>query len=172
MKEVVSLYDLREELRRKHSEVFPESGSSTPSELLHYTTRQGFKGIVKSRKMRCSDIRRVNDSEEGDYGLDVIRSVVSRKSVPTNFLNAVRNSQDLFGFRRLWTSYIACFSCSVELPYMWSRYAAEGSRFVIAFDYQALLSGADEGRRYALFPIIYDRQAQISGIEQIVDHAI
>jgi hypothetical protein len=35
-----------------------------------------------------------------------------------------------------------------------------------------LLSAAEEVRRYALFPMLYDRQVQISGTEQIVDHAI
>jgi len=55
---------------------------------------------------------------------------------------------------------------------MWADYADHGKRFAIAFDRAMLLSAAEEGRRYALFPMLYDRKVQISGTEQIVDHAI
>ena len=165
-------FAIREELNRKHSEAFPESDSFTPSELVHYTSREGFEGIIESGKIWCTDVRHVNDPREGDHGLDVIRSIVLRKSVPESFLEAIRRSQDLFGFKRLWTCYIASFSSPMELPHMWVDYADHEKGFAIAFDCAMLLSAAEEGRRYALFPMLYGRQVQISGTEQIVDHAI
>lgn len=163
---------IREELKRKHAEIWQEFDATPPSELLHYTSPAGFKGIIESGRMWCTDIGSVNDPREGDHGLEIIRSVVLRKSVPRRFLNAVQCSQDLFGLKRLWTSYISCFSAGHQQSYMWADYAACRSGCAIVFDYEMLFKGTDEGRLYALFRMLYDRQTQIRQTEQIVDHAI
>ena len=40
------------------------------------------------------------------------------------------------------------------------------------FDYDALFAGAQGGKRYAFFPVLYDQEMQIRQVEQTVDHAI
>ena len=40
------------------------------------------------------------------------------------------------------------------------------------FDYDALFAGAQGGKRYAFFPVLYDQETQIRQVEQTVDHAI
>jgi hypothetical protein len=163
---------IREDLKRKHSEIWQDFDSVTPSELLHYASPDAFKGIITSGQMWCTDIGYVKDSREGDHGLEIIRSVVLRKSVPRGFVEAVQRSHDLFGLKRLWTWYISCFSAGGEQAHMWADYAAGGRGCAVAFDYRMLFAGTDEGRLYALFPMLYNRQSQIRKAEQIVDHAI
>lgn len=163
---------IREELRQWYVEVWREFDATTPSELLHYTSPAGFKGIIESGQMWCTDIGHVNDPREGDHGLEIIRSVVLRKSVPRGFGDAVQSSQDLFGLKRLWTWYISCFSAGQERSYMWTDYAACGTGCAIVFDYKMLFKGTNERKLYALFRMLYDRQTQIRQTERIVDHAI
>ena len=163
--------EIREELKRKHNEVFSQF-DATPAALVHYTPPAGL-GIITSGEIWCKDIRDVNDQREGDYGAEIIMSVILRKSVPRKFVEAMQRSSDLFGLKRLWTWYTFSFiSSHVEQPYMWTNYAACGTGCAIVFDFKKLFADAEEGKRYALFPILYDLQEQIRTVEEIVDHAI
>lgn len=163
---------LREDLRRHFNETCLDLDSSPPSELHHYTCPAAFRNIITSQRIWCTDICRVNDTREGDCGLEVIRSVVQRKSVPREFLEAIASSGDLFGLKRICTSYISSFASGLEQPRMWTEYAARGSGCAIIFDYGELLTGAVGGENYALVQMLYDRQAQLAKVEQIVDFAI
>ena len=163
---------LRGELRQKFDEICLEFDSAPPPQLLHYTSPAGFRGFVKSGTIWCTDIRHVNDPREGDHGFEVLKVVLQRKSVPKEFLGAVHSSQDLFGLKRLYTSYVASFSSGSEEAYMWTDYAAKGTGCAIVFDYSALDEGAEEGRKYAVVRILYDSAAQLCKMRQIVDHAI
>jgi len=118
---------LRTELKRKHAEVWHAFDAQAASELVHYTSPAGFEGMITSGEIWCTDLSYVNDPREGDHGLDIIRSVVLRKSVPRTFVDAVLRSQDLFGLKRLWTWYISCFTTGLEQSYMWKDYAAAGT---------------------------------------------
>jgi hypothetical protein len=163
---------LREELRQKFNEICLEFDSVPPPQLLHYTSPTGFRGIVESGTIWCTDIRHVNDPREGDHGLEVLKAVLQRKSVPKEFLEAVLRSQDLFGLKRLCTSYVASFSSGLEEAYLWTDYAAKGTGCALIFDYSALDEGAEEGRKYAVVRTLYDSAAQLCKMRQIVDHAI
>jgi hypothetical protein len=162
---------LREELRQKFNEIC-EFDSDPPPRSLHYTSPAGFRGIVKSGTIWCTDIRHVNDPRVGDHGLKVLKAVLKQKSVPERFLEAVLRSQDLFGLKRLYTSYVASFSSGPEKAYMWTDYAAKGTGCALAFDYSALNDGEEGGRKYALVRILCDSATQSCKMRQIVDHAI
>ncbi|MBZ5590778.1 MAG: DUF2971 domain-containing protein [Acidobacteriia bacterium] len=97
---------------------------------------------------------------------------MKRKSVYTPFKESVLNLDSLFGMKRAWTGYIACFCSAGEQPYMWQDYASGCTGCALVFDYDALFAGAHGGKRYALFPMQYDPEIQTRQIEQTVDHAI
>jgi len=42
----------------------------------------------------------------------------------------------------------------------------------LVFDYDALFAGAQGGKRYAFFPVLYDQEMQTRQVEQTVDYAI
>lgn len=54
---------------------------------------------------------------------------------------------------------------------MWRNYACEGRGCAIAFNYEKLLSGAKNGKKYAIFRVLYDRAAQEQMIEATLEHA-
>jgi len=75
--------DIREELKHSDAEIFPDY--SIPDEVTHYTSFAGLEGIMGKREIWCTDLREVDDKRECDYGMDVIRRVITRKSVPEEF---------------------------------------------------------------------------------------
>ena len=94
---------VRQELRRKQSEIWePYESRSTP-ELFHFTSPQGFRGIIEKHELWCTDVRYVNDPREGDHGLSVVKSVMKRKSVYKEFEKSVLESDNLFGMKEAWT---------------------------------------------------------------------
>jgi Protein of unknown function (DUF2971) len=105
--------------------------------------------------------------------LAVIKSVVerSRKRLDEEFAETMVQAPSLFGLKHSWSLYVACFSTG-EQPYMWKNYACEHTGFAIAFDHERIISGAMDGKRYALFRMLYDRPTQEQHIEATLDHAI
>ena len=165
---------IREELRDAHTQIFSDlSESSIPNEVTHFTSVTGLDGIISRREIWCTDLRQVSDSRECDYGLDVIRHVIRKKSVPSEFIGYVLRMHDLFGAKVRWTYYISCFcSARKDEPRMWEDYAGGGRGCAIVFDSARLLAGSDGGKSYAFTPVIYSEQIQIERATAIVDHAI
>ncbi len=163
---------VRQELRRKQGEIWDLYDSHPTPELFHFTSPQGFRGIIENHQLWCTDVGFVNDPHEGDHGLSVLKPVLKRKSVYKPFMESVLTSDDLFGMKKAWTGYIACFCSAGEQPYMWQDYAAAGTGCALVFNYGALLAGANGGSRYAFFRVLYDPAIQTRQIEQTVDHAI
>jgi hypothetical protein len=134
-------------LLRKQNEIWDEFDSVNPSELVHYTCPNGFRSIIESGEIWCTDIKHVNDPLEGDYGLAVIKSVVerSRKRLDEEFAETMIQSPSLFGLKYSWSLYVACFSAG-EQPYMWKNYAREHTGFAISFDHDRIIGGAMGGK--------------------------
>ena len=97
---------VRQELRRKQSEIWDPYDSPTP-ELFHFTSPQGLRGIIENHQLWCSDVAHVNDPREGDYGLSVLKSVLKRKSVYKWFKEPILSSDTLSGMKAQWTSYMS-----------------------------------------------------------------
>jgi hypothetical protein len=163
---------VKQELLRKQNEIWKEYDEYQPTELYHYTSGSGLKGIIQNRQLWCTDVRHVNDPREGDHGMAVIRSVLTRKSVYKKFVEVVSSSTSLFGMKMNWTGYIACFCSAGESFQMWRDYACEGTGYALVFDYKSLFAGCQEGKDYTLFRVLYDRSMQIRNVEQILDRAI
>jgi hypothetical protein len=164
--------DIREELRRSDAEIFSDD-ASTPDEVTHYTSFAGLNGIIDRREMWCTDLREVDDNRECDYGMNVIQSVITRKSVPQQFVQPVLRAKSLFGAKDRFTYFVSCFcSSGHEESRMWDRYAENGAGFAIVFDAKRLFAGADGGKAYAFEPVIYDEAIQVDKTGKVIDRAI
>ena len=164
--------DIREKFLRLDTEIFSDSDSVMPDVVTHYTSLEGLNGIIGRQEIWCTDIRRVNDPHEGDYGMAVIQNVITRKSVPSPFADVVMRQERLFGTKELFTNYIACFCAVHDTGAMWQNYAQGGSGYGIVFDSQTLLGASDGGRLYSLAPLIYDEQVQHGRTARVIDGAI
>jgi len=165
---------IRTQLLRKQNLIWDEFDSANqPELLLHYTSPDSFHSIIESREIWCTDIRDLNDPREGDYGLEVIQSVVARNKdrVSQRFAEEVAQYRSLFGLNEFWSQYVACFCSGGEQAYMWQNYACEQTGCAIGFSYERLIAGATGGKKYALFRVLYDRGAQEQAIEATLEHA-
>lgn len=162
----------RQELRRKQSEIWDPYDEHLTPELIHFTSPQGFFGVIEKRQLWCTDVGFVNDDREGDHGLSVVKLVLNRKSVYRPFKEFIGSLDSLFGMKKQWTGYIFCFCSAGEQAYMWQDYAEGGTGCALVFHYDALFSGTNGGNSYALFRMLYDQEAQTHQVEQTLDHAI
>jgi hypothetical protein len=162
----------KQHLRQKQDEIWDAHDSQPTPELFHYTSAEGFRGIIESRQLWCTDIRHVNDPREGDHGFSVLKSVLNRKSVYKPFKDVIINLDSLFGMKRQWTSYIACFCAAGEKADIWQDYAKGGTGCALVFHFDGLFSASNRGDRYSLFRVLYEQETQTRQVEQTVDHAI
>jgi len=164
--------DIRKELLRLDTEIFSESDLAIPAEITHYTSLEGLKGIVGRQEIWCTDIRQVNDPLEGDYGMKIIQNVITRKSVPSAFVEFVMRQKRLFGVKELFTNYIACFCAAHDIEAMWQNYAEGGRGYGVVFDARTLLAASNGGHLYSFAPLIYDDQLQHQKTARVIDAAI
>lgn len=163
---------VRQRLQQKQDDIWRAHDDQPTPELFHYTSAEGFRGIIETRQFWCTDVSHVKDDREGDHGLSILKSVLNRKYVYEPFREFVGDLDSLFGMKRQWTSYMCCFCSAGEQAHMWRDYAKGGTGCALVFDYDALYSGANGGKRYAFFRVLYDQELQTRQVEQTVDHAI
>lgn len=171
----MKMQEIRDEMTRNQTEIWEQFDSNKPSRLFHYTSPQGLRGILASKTIWCTDIRHVNDSREGDHGMDIIRAALARKSVPKNFVEWLHKPEyfrGLFNLKHSFTAYIACFSTVPGGADMWNDYAAGGQGYSIVFDYDKLAAGQNEGKSYALFRVLYEREKQLRNAELTISHGL
>jgi hypothetical protein len=109
----------------------------------HYTSEEGFRGIIESKKLWFSDLRSTNDPRELVLGLARIRPIAERiiserkdewnvaiyKSMLDRTLNTHKNT-DFFS---------CCFSPFGDKLPMWQQYANAGKGLSIGFRPRALV---------------------------------
>jgi hypothetical protein len=88
--------------------------SVTPLNLYHSSSLAGICGILKSHVIWASDVRSMSDTSDGQYWLDVFRSVIGRNSVPP-WVREWLEQTDAFGLGTHWDTYISCF-CGGRQP--------------------------------------------------------
>jgi hypothetical protein len=117
--------------------------SGTEAErIYHYTTANGLKGIIESKRLWATDVWFMNDTAEATYGLYAIeRFLNTRENTTQDSENAVR--QEAADIIRSWReqdpyrNYIACLSENGDQLSQWRAYGS-AIGFSIGFDRGAL----------------------------------
>ncbi|MDD5228517.1 MAG: DUF2971 domain-containing protein [Methylococcales bacterium] len=95
-----------------------------PKLIYHYTSLEGFAGIVQNRSLWLSDYSYLNDKHELTYGIDIIREVASEilnltdKQIVLDLLQAWENNIGQFENRVC----IASFSADGDSLSQWRAY--------------------------------------------------
>jgi hypothetical protein len=132
--------------------------ASVPSELFHYTSPEGFIGIVDKRILWASDMLSLNDASEMTYPKKLILEAVDRSDIiPGSCKERFKVQVNEYMFRA-GIPYVACFCEHQDLLSQWRGYGASGEGFAIGFNTRWLRSLEDEGFR--LERVIYDPDAQ------------
>lgn len=148
-----------------------------PDKLWHYTSVQGFQGIVTSKKIFATDTRFLNDREEFTHALKIAGEVVEEtpEFVANKFpaREYLKKAVDL-AFRtgplqpgRLQV-FVAAFSAAEDQLSQWRGYSRGSSGASLAFDLKALRPPTDIGTLVSFAPCIYDPTSK----KKLIQHAL
>lgn len=129
------------------------------AELFHYTSPDGFIGIVSQKTLWASDMLSLNDASEVRYPQRLIGEVLDEyaSQIPARYKEQFEIQLTDYMFR-LYTPFIACFCENGDLLSQWRAYGSEGEGFAVGLSVPWLL-GLEKGR-FRLQRVIYDRAQQ------------
>ena len=164
---------LRQQLQRRflqfQDELWRPLHADPPRLLYHYSPPAGVRGILETRELWVSDIRRLNDTREGTYSTDVFGPILRRKSVPDHIRPLFNREVQQNG--EIWFACVASFCAAKDLDNQWNDYAEAGAGCALAVDLERLVqSGAPDA--FAVFRVLYDEAEQKAKAEATIDHAI
>jgi hypothetical protein len=146
-----------------------------PEKLWHYTSIQGFQGIVASKSMWATDLRFLNDREEFIHARNIADRIVA--AAPELDANGFLNREFLakavtlaFDSGPLANSevFVASFSAAEDQLGQWRGYSHGSSGVSLAFDLKAFRPPADIGTLVSFAPCVYDPVEK----EELVLHAL
>jgi hypothetical protein len=133
-----------------------------PSLLYHYTSLDGFAGIVRRQAIWASSIRHLSDSSEFRYTLDLVENeiLVMPRGASGSYGRSLDPYREAFTGMRDGTVYVASFSSKRDLLSQWRAYGAPGSTVAVGFQKSALQAAA-MASGYTLVPCLYARSHQL-----------
>jgi hypothetical protein len=133
---------------------------NAPSELFHYTSPEGFIGIITSKTLWASDMMGLNDASEVEYPLAVVNESLEASGINISGHARERFSNQLVSYMfRFYQPYVTCFCENGDLLSQWRAYGGGGEGFSLGFRLSWLL--ALEQQRLRLQKVIYNHDQQI-----------
>jgi hypothetical protein len=138
--------------------------SSVPDKLWHYTSIQGFCGIVSSKKIFATDIRYLNDSEEFIHTRKLVEQVINEAPEKDESGWPLRESLRLIILRIFEKGslspdnlqiYTASFSASEDQLSQWRGYSHGSSGMSLGFDLRQLRPPSEIGTLVTFAPCVY-----------------
>lgn len=154
----------------------------SPQILFHYTTASGLLGIISTRKLWATHARFLNDATELQYGITLIRFILS--DYPAHRLPTVRRYNHsaegpnafpgwhvprplLDDVRPLF--FITCFCEVDDLLSQWRGYSPSETGYSLGFHSYALV---EDSFRQELFRVIYDPREQESAVRSVIQRSL
>jgi hypothetical protein len=133
-----------------------------PPKLWHYTSIEGFQGIVASKSIWATDVRFLNDREEFVHSRKVADEVVATSpeldSEGFPFREFLEKGVKLaFESKPLASSqiYVASFSASPDQLGQWRGYSHGSTGVSLAFDLRSVRPPAELGSLVSFAPCVY-----------------
>jgi hypothetical protein len=134
-----------------------------PKKLWHYTSIQGFQGIVTSGSIYATDLRFLNDREEFTHARNIADGIVAAapeldaKGFPNKEIlaKAVTVAFDTGPLRKSQV-FVASFSAEEDQLGQWRGYSRGSSGVSLGFDLRTLRPPSDTDTLVAFAPCEYD----------------
>lgn len=147
--------------------------------LFHYTSLEGFVGILTSQKIWVTEYSFLNDSSELEYGLSIVKnllqSYISVQNEPY-ILGFLTSALEQLNNTKLSNQlYVASFSEHKDQLSQWKGYAQNGGGVSIGFDFKGLTRwkrGDILDINIYIKPIVYDQSDQENEIVEILENLI
>lgn len=146
------------------------SPQELPSKLFHYTTVEGFIGIITSESLWVSDMLSLNDASEASYPFKIITEALNahRSDVPEEHRRRFETQLTEYLFT-MYTPFVACFCEDGDLLSQWKGYGNGGEGFALEVSSSWLLS-LDSSIGFRLQRVIYDVDQQVGLVRMLLDH--
>jgi hypothetical protein len=155
--------------------------------IYHYTSLEGFLGIIESKSIWATNILYLNDASELNYSGDLLREqlllqypiLIKRNPGIGDMLCGEFSTEDLL-FKimlevidnRTVTDHIGFFVCSfsdeMDLLSQWRGYCPKGIGFSLGFKFNKLKE-CSQRHEFSIWPCIYDKMEQIAGIKKLIE---
>lgn len=133
-----------------------------PDLLWHYTSLEGFTGILESKRIWATEIRYLNDESEFNHALSLLHKAVDQLDP----FGSLVNTQDLLqsvlkGAKKGLLSkdsqnlFVASFSKHGDQLSQWRGYGQGGRGVSLGFDLTKLRPPAESGSTFAFGPCVY-----------------
>jgi hypothetical protein len=135
-----------------------------PEKLWHYTSDQGFQGIIESGNIYATDVRFLNDSEEFIHARKIADDLVKEKPEFGDLNFPMRDIlgwavNNIFGSDFLNPNsaqiFVVSFSDSEDDLSQWRGYSRRTSGVSIAFDLRIFRPPAESDSAVTLAPCVY-----------------
>jgi hypothetical protein len=133
-----------------------------PKPLYHYTTQEGFLGIVKTGELWASKIHYMNDAREFSLGLDIARQeikLILKDPDSTLDKDKLRRMRDEINTIDKINVFVCSLSADGDMLGQWRAYAGRAGGFSIGFDSEKLKTLA-AGAGFELAPCVYKPTCQ------------
>jgi hypothetical protein len=164
-----------ERLRPKIWKRWLSRHNDPPETLYHYTSAEGFAGIVESQRPWATEFSYLNDTAELEYGCELVSEVLAAKrrgqhsKVVARFLE---DAEFVFSpYEVFYSLFVFSLCAEGDLRSQWCLYAADATGYAIGFGAGALLrhplSGTPDGQR--LLKVEYRRDEQVVMVSELID---
>ncbi len=136
-----------------------------PTILWHYTDATGLLGIVSEQRLRCSNIRFLNDQTEHVYGWGLVRRLLQRFRCESSACAFVAGEayRMMGAGEAMVVPHAMSFSELPDAMSQWQRYGNDGSGYAIGFEVALLRQFCSDHPTIArLARLVYGRRRQRS----------
>lgn len=136
-----------------------------PEVLFHYSKTSNLKSILKSNIFRVSNITKLNDYSEYDYGLSLAKKLIQKKNYDSEFSNLLLNGIDKY--KELSTDiFVLSLSRNGDSLPLWQLYSDKNFKgYCLGFDYR----GLDFGTSRCHGSVIYSSDEQEEILYSLLD---
>lgn len=128
----------------------------TASPIFHYTSLEGFKGIIESHDFWLTESDFLNDSTEIEHGLDLAREVFKSFSEQNDGpISEILHGLSTEDKKLRPRTNIACFSSARDNLSQWRAYSGTGVGVSLGFTQRDFLYRLGFPRECQLVPVLY-----------------
>lgn len=154
---------------------FSGQASEQPTHVYHYTTADGLKGIIESKRLWASGAYFLNDTSEIEYGCELTARILEESAVApeTEFIGKVLDKarsilmDPIQRETRTATYYVACFCETDNLLSQWRTYGRQGG-FAPGFRVADTRHLRSEPMTSTFGKVLYDKAEQLGLIHDLV----
>lgn len=139
--------------------------------IYHYTNYEGLCGILRTKKLRYTDYRYLNDPTEIQYGFEMAKKTIINSNINIKSKCGFLGLFDEIIKKNWYKIYVTSFSTSIKKLALWRYYAGNGTGFAIGFNknfYKVDNSPATLGKP-CICKIIYDQLKSLEIFNQFID---